>query len=245
MKRISTFMIIFMAFFITAIIGANDASSGAFRQEGIASWYGNEFHGRPTASGEIFDSSQLTAAHPTLPFGTVLTVTNTFNNKQVTVTVNDRGPFVSARIIDLSRGAAEILDMIHTGTARVIVENAAALQTTAAVAAEAPVLQEVPQQTQQTALAAAAIPASINIIGGIPGPGNGKFYRLQIGAYRIPRNAVDAFEKLSNAGLDPKYERLNDFYRVVITGLRSEEIPSVAEKIRAAGFTEAIIREES
>ena len=96
--------------------------SPVFRQEGIASWYGREFDGRPTASGEIFDSSQLTAAHPTLPFGTMLLVTNRHNNRQVIVRVNDRGPFVAARIVDVSRAAAEQLDMIVTGTAPVIIE---------------------------------------------------------------------------------------------------------------------------
>jgi rare lipoprotein A len=94
-----------------------------FRQEGIASWYGREFEGRPTASGEIFDASQMTAAHPSLPFGTILVVTNQHNKKSVTVRVNDRGPFVPARIIDVSRAAAEKLDMIVTGTAPVTVES--------------------------------------------------------------------------------------------------------------------------
>ena len=96
-------------------------SQDVFKQEGIASWYGREFEGRPTASGEIFDSSQLTAAHPSLPFGTRLIITNQHNNKSVTVRVNDRGPFVPARIIDVSRAAAEQLDMIVTGTAPVSV----------------------------------------------------------------------------------------------------------------------------
>ncbi|MCL2809932.1 MAG: septal ring lytic transglycosylase RlpA family protein [Treponema sp.] len=98
-------------------------SMDVFRQDGIASWYGREFEGRPTASGEIFDSSQFTAAHPSLPFGTMLTVTNQHNNKSVTVRVNDRGPFVPARIIDVSRAAAEQLDMIVTGTAPVTVTS--------------------------------------------------------------------------------------------------------------------------
>jgi len=95
--------------------------SDVFRQTGIASWYGREFEGRPTASGEIFNSSQLTAAHPSLPFGTMLVVTNQHNNKSVVVRVNDRGPFVPVRILDVSRAAAEQLDMIVTGTAPVSV----------------------------------------------------------------------------------------------------------------------------
>jgi rare lipoprotein A (peptidoglycan hydrolase) len=81
-----------------------------------------EFNGRPTASGEIFNSSQSTAAHPTLPFGTLLTVTNMNNGRKVNVRVNDRGPFVSSRIIDLSQAAAQMLDMVSSGTAPVVVE---------------------------------------------------------------------------------------------------------------------------
>jgi len=94
-----------------------------FRQDGVASWYGYQFEGRPTASGEIYNSSQLTAAHPTLPFGTILMVTNRQNNRQVAVRVNDRGPFVGGRIIDLSRAAAEQLDMLITGTAPVTIDK--------------------------------------------------------------------------------------------------------------------------
>jgi len=93
-----------------------------FRQEGIASWYGTEFDGRPTASGEIYNSSQFTAAHPTLPFGTYLLVTNRHNSRQVAVRVNDRGPFAASRIIDVSKAAAEQLDMLTTGTAPVLIE---------------------------------------------------------------------------------------------------------------------------
>jgi rare lipoprotein A len=94
-----------------------------FRQDGVASWYGYEFDGRPTASGEIYNSSLFTAAHPTLPFGTILMVTNRQNNRQVAVKVNDRGPFVGGRIIDVSRAAAEQLDMLITGTAPVSIDK--------------------------------------------------------------------------------------------------------------------------
>ena len=106
------------------IISAEDSAGGEyFHQEGIASWYGTEFDGRPTASGELFDSSLFTAAHPSLPFGTLLNVINQHNNKLVVVRVNDRGPFVSARIIDISMAAARELDMITTGTAPVMIQS--------------------------------------------------------------------------------------------------------------------------
>jgi rare lipoprotein A len=86
---------------------------------GIASWYGPGLHGNKTASGEIFDQNALTAAHPTLPFGTRVRVLHTGNGREVVVRINDRGPFSGNRIIDLSRAAAESLGMLRQGTARV------------------------------------------------------------------------------------------------------------------------------
>ena len=88
-------------------------------QYGIASWYGKKFHGNPTASGEIYDMYQLTAAHKTLPLGSYVMVTNLENNRSVEVKINDRGPFVKGRIIDLSYAAARSVDMVEKGTARV------------------------------------------------------------------------------------------------------------------------------
>lgn len=81
------------------------------RYEGIASYYGERFHGRQTASGETYDMTQLTAAHKSLKFGTMVRVTNKSNNKQVTVRINDRGPFVRGRIIDLSKAAADSIGL--------------------------------------------------------------------------------------------------------------------------------------
>jgi rare lipoprotein A len=90
--------------------------------EGIASYYAHDFHGKQTSNGEIFDMNALTAAHRTFPFGTKVRVTNLENNKVVMVRVNDRGPFVEGRMMDLSMGAAKEIDLIRTGTARVRLE---------------------------------------------------------------------------------------------------------------------------
>jgi rare lipoprotein A len=90
-----------------------------FTQSGIASWYGKKFHGRKTANGEIYDMYAMTAAHKTLPLGTYVRVVNKDNNKEIVVRVNDRGPFVSGRIIDLSYTAAKKLGMDVSGTAKV------------------------------------------------------------------------------------------------------------------------------
>ena len=94
-----------------------------FVQEGMASWYGKAFHGRRTASGTAFDQNGMTAAHPSLPFGTRLRVTNLSNRRSTIVIINDRGPFVGDRIIDLSYGAAKELGFTGDGIARVRLES--------------------------------------------------------------------------------------------------------------------------
>jgi len=263
--------------FVTVIIPfqLQAQSTDVFKQEGIASWYGREFEGRPTASGEIFDSSQLTAAHPSLPFGTRLIVTNQHNNKSVTVRVNDRGPFVPARIIDVSRAAAEQLDMIITGTAPVTVVSidrivistpAVGAQVSAAPAVAAPVIisapsanvQSIENSARETSLNAAPV-ATQPVIVQIPAPqfklipelviAPDKNYRLQVGSFRISKNAVDAFDKLKNAGLNPAYEKfINsdniEYYRVVLSGVQGIYVQATAEIIAAAGFKEVLIKEE-
>ena len=95
--------------------------TGASKQ-GYASYYAEEFHGRKTANGEIYDMNALTAAHRTLPFGSKVKVKNTINGRTVVVRINDRGPFKSGRIIDISYAAAKQLEMIGPGTAWVQLE---------------------------------------------------------------------------------------------------------------------------
>ena len=239
-----------------------------FRQEGIASWYGREFEGRPTASGEIFDSSQLTAAHPALPFGTMLVVTNRHNNRSVIVRVNDRGPFVQARIIDVSRAAAEQLDIITTGTAPVIIESVNRIARSTP-AAEAPVVPAVTAVTVIPSITPVVTASATPVIASQPAAvqpvivpprqlrlmpeiniAPDRNYRLQVGSYRVARNAVESFERLTNAGLTPSYERfINneniELYRVVVAGVRGSDVQLTAERISAAGFFEALIREEN
>ena len=116
-------------FFILFILGlsscskknrpSRSSSNRSGSETGYASYYGDEFNGRRTASGEIFRQSNLTAAHKRLAFGTKIRVTNLANGKAVNVRVNDRGPFVANRIIDLSKSAAKKIDMVGSGVAKV------------------------------------------------------------------------------------------------------------------------------
>jgi rare lipoprotein A len=265
-----------------------------FRQEGIASWYGREFDGRPTASGEIYDSSQFTAAHPDMPFGTVLIITNKHNDKKVTVRVNDRGPFVAARIIDVSRAAAEQLDMIVTGTAPVIVESVERIDMSVPVVK--PVTLTPAAETPSVNMPVLPMPVVSALVSGVVNTGNSapvdfpqqqaevkqivqsaavvyipqqsavtqltdhaklipeisiapnKTYRLQAGSYKAAKNAVDAFDKLKSVGLNPVYERYannnEEYFRVILPGMRGSDVQSAREKLMSAGFKEAVIREE-
>jgi rare lipoprotein A len=98
------------------------SSSEGYVEEGIASWYGKKFHNRPTANGEVYDMYAITAAHKTLPLPTWVRVTNLDNLRSMVLRINDRGPFVGDRIIDLSYAAAEVLGFEEQGTANVRVE---------------------------------------------------------------------------------------------------------------------------
>jgi rare lipoprotein A len=260
--------------FVPPLPAPGAAGISSFREEGIASWYGTEFEGHPTASGELFNPSQMTAAHPSLPFGTMLQVTNTQNRRQVIVRVNDRGPFVNTRIIDVSRAAAEVLDIISTGTAPVVVEIAS--EAAAMPSVTPPVVSDpwaAPVQTQPSTVypvqppAAPAQPYPVQpqvypvdpypvqppaltnygpavVKPRMPPFGTTRRYRAQVGAYKVSKNAVEAFDRLKSLGLNPSYERYDDYYRVVIPGLRAEDIQYLAETLGSAGFREILVREE-
>lgn len=105
-------------------------SAHGFVEEGIASWYGPGFHGKTTANGETYNQYAMTAAHKILPLGTQVRVTHLGNGRSIVVRVNDRGPFVDDRIIDLSRAAATRLEMMGTGTAKVRVQSLGSLPQT-------------------------------------------------------------------------------------------------------------------
>ncbi len=124
-RLILRIIVIFITLFILTRIGSC-IKTASFKhsesQTGIASFYASGFHGKKTASGEIFSNRKYTAAHRKLPFGTKVKVTNLSNNKKVIVKINDRGPYAKGRIIDLSYQAAKDLDMIKKGVVKVKIE---------------------------------------------------------------------------------------------------------------------------
>ncbi len=122
MNRKANSMIISLCILLLFPCLAASAVGAEIYQQGIASWYAGEFQGKLTANGEVFDTHTISAAHKELPFGTVVRVTNLKNGLQVEVRINDRGPYVGERIIDLSMAAAEAIDMVEDGISEVTLE---------------------------------------------------------------------------------------------------------------------------
>jgi rare lipoprotein A len=134
----------FAALPVVGVLAADDEP--VLQQQGDASYYADSFHGKKTATGETFSQNKMTAASRDLPLGTHVTVTNQENGKSVDVKVNDRGPYVDGRVIDLSKKAAEKLDMKHEGVAPVTVEARPSAQPT----------EELKQAVEEKATGAAA-----------------------------------------------------------------------------------------
>jgi rare lipoprotein A len=153
---------------------------GKYKARGIASWYGKKFHGQRTSIGEVYDMYGMTAAHPTLPIPSYARVTNLANGKSVVVRINDRGPFLHERIMDLSYAAAAKLGYINNGSAEVEVESIA-VSGAAPAPVETPVIREEP------------LPPSIPVE--TAGRPTGKIF-LQLGAFKAPEGAESFLLKM-------------------------------------------------
>lgn len=192
------------------------------RQEGLASWYGAKFHGRPTASGEIFNMYQVTAAHRTLPLGSWVYVTNRENGRSIQVRINDRGPFVRGRIIDLSYAAARAIGMVKQGVVRVHVYP---------LGTHPPVVARSEGKFWGSRSGAAQRPP---------------VYTLQIGSFADKRNAISLRNRLNGVTSDIYISRVNvggeTFYRVRVGSFASREAATrAAVQVAAHGFTVILI----
>lgn len=170
-------------------------------ETGEASWYGPDFHGRQTANGEKYDMNGLTAAHRTLPFNTHVLVENLDNGKTVEVRINDRGPFAKDRIIDLSKGAAEKVDMIGPGTARVRIYlmNGEELAINDIKRAKYTVQLGSYETRELAEKKAAEIRSSYVQEVDVDGK---KVYRIYFGDFYDPKIALEALDRLEGLGHD-------------------------------------------
>jgi len=196
-------------------------TADGFVEEGIASWYGADFHGKPTACGERYDMWAMTAAHKTLPLGSTVKVTNLKNQHSIVLRINDRGPFVSGRIIDLSCKAAQELGCYGKGTAPVRVE---AVQ----VASEYKVGQDTYWKVDP--------PPSFRY----------GHFMIQIGAFRDQGNAVRLRDRMAGAKTEARISQVSDkggnLYRVQVGNYQDLlAAKQDVDRYRSKGFSDAFV----
>lgn len=233
-----------------------------YEQTGTASWYGPTFHGQATASGEIFDQEALTAAHPTLPINSLVQVTNLANGREVIVRVNDRGPFVGGRLIDLSRRSAQVLGFEGAGHARVHVRylgpaprrvdaNGAVpapspTPASARLAGEGPVsLLPASVDSEDTELAGAPL-APVRAAYTPPAPIAGGGFYVQLGAFSDLTNAHRVRDAVSAAGpvtVDVRNTASGgELFRVRLGPWQSREQAEAARRqLASLGYAESIV----
>ncbi len=185
-----------------------------FQQRGIASWYGRKFHGRKTSNGEIYDMYGMSAAHKTLPMGVYVKVTHLGNNRHIIVRVNDRGPFVAGRIIDLSYGAAKQLGIVDSGTA----------------------------QVQIQALGYRATDQNRRVASNQPGNYDSASFAVQIGAFTTSKNAYLLVEKMrgryGKAVVSTKMSNGQQLYRVRVGHFKSlQQAETAVYNLISGGFS--------
>ncbi len=186
-----------------------------YRERGIASWYGRKFHGAKTSSGEVYDMYAMTAAHPTLPLPSYARVTNVISGKSVVVRVNDRGPFLHGRVIDLSYAAAAKLGIAQKGSGEVEVEAILSAGTpTLAAAAPLPPVAAAPVVATGAGAPPSEVSASVPIASAEGG------FVVQLGAFASYANAQNFVAHLANqigpVGVEPSVRQINGRFRVFV-----------------------------
>lgn len=225
-----------------ALLILTAAGAAAASQTGYASWYGGKFHGRRTANGEVFDTNKLTAAHKSLPFGTVVEVKNLRNGATVQVRINDRGPFVEGRIIDLSRAAAERLDMLGSGVTPVsltVVRKPDGSPAPQSDSAKLPSAEQLPLPKLKSAGPEDGAP------GGEVKAVHPSSYTLQIASFSVRENAVELRRRLSRHGFSPSFEESGSGHiRVVLTGVEPQQLERTTGALADLGYTSVLVREK-
>ena len=252
-KRLWVIAVLIACSFNFLVLADNIISADVF-----ASYYGEPFHGRPTSSGEPFDMNAYTAAHRTLPFGTMVEVTNLENGKKVIVRINDRGPFVGNREIDLSRAAAEALGMIGQGIARVSIKRVGqqevALETNTEWKAVEPktnresTYKDFPNaEVSNNDSLKDVYQAQRNMVymPTTPEQTKGVLWRIQVGSFAREENALQLVVKLREIGFEPAYEKTETHVRVVLYGIRPTDLEKVKAVLDNNNYRGYVIRQES
>ena len=214
--------------FIFLSINMSLSALTLYKNDVTASFYAEKFHGKRTSNGEIFNMNDLTCAHKSLPFNTILKVTNLSNGKTVQVRVNDRGPFVAGREIDLSKAAAKKIGMINSGTAKVKIQIVK--------------MGKNDKLSQQTAKSAAKMMEKIEPKKQVQINPN-KMYEIQIGSYSVKDNATKVGQKIKKAGIKNVVLRKSKTnYQVVIKDVPGSKVNEIKKSLAKIGFTEILIK---
>jgi len=232
------------------------ASAQGYSERGVASWYGLEFHGLRTSTGEPYDMFAMTAAHKTLPLPCYARVTNLSNGRSVIVRINDRGPFVANRIIDLSYTAAVKLDMIRNGTAFVQVEVLTAATPPLIASLPPAVPASSPPPTPAPTPAAPASPPTPPTPAPSPAapaaataaPSHSGDFYIQVGAYANVQNARRVVQRLRDAGLTPSFTIVTDsrqLQRVRLGPVVSvQQFDALIARLNALGYPDARLAQD-
>jgi len=176
------------------------APGQVYHETGTAAWYGKDLHGKKMASGEVFDSEGISAAHRTLPLGTLVRVTNLENLKSIKVKINDRGPFIKSRILDLSYGAAQELGFVAQGIAQVKIETLDEVRNPAPYTVQAAVYTE----EENAKILKYRLSKRFELVFIIPLETNiARLYCVRVGSYASEERAEQIAGKLKTEGLEP------------------------------------------
>lgn len=197
-----------------------DQKNASYELTGKASYYAEKFHGRTTANGEKFDMNALTAAHTSLPFNSIVRVTNLANRKSVVVRINDRGPYVGDRIIDLSKKAAEELGIIASGVAQVGLE-----------------IVKLGEIKKRQAAGSSVAEKERNFF-----INSADTVNIQVASYSKRVNARRLIDRLLEHGITAVIEEKNGYHRVIVQGLRKNAYAQVSEKLLRLGFAQILVR---
>lgn len=240
-------MKLFVQIFAFVILSIQVATAAPI-EKGLASYYDDSFHGRKTASGEKYDKNQLTAAHKTLPFGTKVKIKNPANGKSVTVVVNDRGPYIKGRVIELSKKAAQQIDLVKVSVAPVEITVISGPDNKPAVAAAKPTntkptakaVQNQPKPAAKKAAPAKKAPKKDNLIVDAKDMKTGGLYKMQVlklepkgfgvqvagySDYQSVVQQLAVFQKNWFKGATVFVDKLNDkpYYKIILGPMNTKE----------------------
>ncbi len=239
-----------MKVMILAAVALLLSAMSAFAQSsetGIASYYGDQFDGHLTASGQPYDPNAFTAAHRTLRLGVRLEVVNLDNGKWTVVTVNDRGPYVKGRLIDVSKAAAEKLGMIATGTARVRIWPIPLDETPEPPADLAQIIKAAHAREREKGKATASAPTSAATPASSTAPEStlppARF--IQVGAFQSTSNAKVFFKLLVQEGFAPKARVQNGMNRIYLEAASADAAQSLVQSLQQQGHPQVLVMHEA